>query len=121
MSAAFDLALKAANQSQKLARGVSSSIVVSSEITLSDITIVPAETLRQSVDGDIVIDERLQDWLITVADCDSNEPTYNWKINVGSDVYQLIEGNGRTVFRFHDAPTNSVYRVFTRLTSGASG
>lgn len=115
----FDLAMKAANQSQKLARGVSSNIVVSDVLTLSDVVIVPAETTRQAVDGDVIIEERLQDWLVLVDDCDGNIPNLNWQIVVGSDTFSIVEND--TLYKFHDAPVNSVYRIHTRLIIGASG
>ena len=122
MSAAFDLATKAANQSQKLARGVLSDIVVSSVLTLSDITIVPAETLRDELgEENEVISRRVQEWLITVSDCAGNIPKESWKITVNGETFKLLPFDDEKAYRFHNAVSNTVYRVHSVLVSGSGG
>ncbi len=122
MTAAFDLALDAAFHSLQMTRGKSASYKVSNATTISDITIVPAETTRDEIGSEgVVISKRSQDWLIKVSDLSGNEPNRSHEITVGSETFKLIDLDGEKAFRFHNPPSNSVYRVHTVLTSGSPG
>ena len=122
MSNTFNLAMAAAYRASQKARGVVVSIKVSSVLTLSDITVVPAETIRDELGEDNeVISRRVQDWLIKASDCDGNEPKESWEITRGSDVFKLIPYDEERAFRYHDVISNTIYRVHSVLISGSAG
>lgn len=115
-------ATEAAFHAQQMARGVSATWRVSDALTITDLTIVPAETLRQDIGEDgVVMTSRTQDWLVLASDLDGNEPKRSHRITVGSDEYELVEFENEKPFRFHNAPANSIYRVHTVLTAGSDG
>lgn len=118
----FDLAMTTTFHALQLARGVVASIKVSSATTLVDVTIVPAETQRDELNDDNqVISRRLQDWLILVSDLDGNEPKESWEITVNSEVFKLVKIDTDKAYRYHNATTNTVYRVHTILKTGGNG
>lgn len=118
----FDKATEAAFFAQQQARGVSATYQVDATTTISDMTIVPAETTRDSLGDDgVVMSIRSKDWLIKVSDLLGNEPKRSHKITVNSEEFELVQVDNEKAFRFHNPPTNSIYRVHTNLTSGSAG
>lgn len=118
----FDKALDASFNAMKLARGVSATYRVDATTTISDLTIVPAETLRDNVGEDgVVMTTRSKDWLVKVSDLDGNEPKRSHLITVDSEEFELTEWENDKPFRFHNPPSNTVYRIHTVMTSGSDG
>lgn len=118
----FDKATEAAFFAQQQVRGVSATYTVDASTTISDLTIVPAETTRDNLGDDgVVLSTRYQDWLIKVSDLQSNEPKRSHKITVGSEEFELMQLENEKAFRFHNPPVNTIYRVHTELTSGSAG
>lgn len=118
----FELATLAAFNSQRFARGKSASYVVNSTTTISDLTIVPAETIRDIQDETgLIMSERLQDWLILVSDLEGTEPKESHQISVGSEIFELTKTEDSKAFSFHNPPSNTIYRIHTILKSGESG
>jgi len=122
MALSFEYLADASFNSLQLSRGVAASYKVSASTTIQNLTIVPGETLRDTIGEDgVIISKRVQDFLIKVSDLEGNEPKTSHTITIGSEIFELINLDNEKAFKFHNPPVNSVYRVHTILTTGDPG
>lgn len=115
------LATKAAFNAQTKTRGMKAEYFINENDSFC-LVAIPAETERDNLGEDgLVMSERSQDWLISKDDIPGVEPARSHWVVVNGERFDLVQWENEKHFRFHDAPTNQIYRIHTLLGEGEPG